>query len=74
MGGISVIGSAFAFGECQICSDASVDDNNPALLLATRFLGVNLAEFRKWSVKADHDSVREDCDFAQCHAGHGGQG
>jgi len=35
----------------QMRSDASLDDNDPALLLATRFLGVNLAEFRKWTVK-----------------------
>ncbi|KAF9036781.1 P-loop containing nucleoside triphosphate hydrolase protein [Panaeolus papilionaceus] len=32
-------------------SDASIDDNDPALLLATRFLGVNLADFKKWTVK-----------------------
>lgn len=32
-------------------SDASIDDNDPALLLATRFLGVNLGEFKKWTVK-----------------------
>lgn len=28
-----------------------MDDNDPALLLATRFLGINLAEFKKWTVK-----------------------
>ncbi|KII88793.1 hypothetical protein PLICRDRAFT_92489 [Plicaturopsis crispa FD-325 SS-3] len=32
-------------------NDASLDDNDSALLLATRFLGVNLAEFKKWTVK-----------------------
>jgi myosin V len=32
-------------------SDASMDDNDPALLLATRFLGVNLPEFKKWTIK-----------------------
>ncbi|GLB35273.1 putative TRAFAC class myosin-kinesin ATPase superfamily, myosin family protein [Lyophyllum shimeji] len=32
-------------------NEASLDDNDPALLLATRFLGVNLAEFKKWTVK-----------------------
>jgi myosin V len=35
----------------QSRSDASIDDNDPALLLATRFLGVNLAEFKKWTIK-----------------------
>ncbi|KAF8163022.1 P-loop containing nucleoside triphosphate hydrolase protein [Crassisporium funariophilum] len=35
----------------QMRADASVDDNDPALLLATRFLGVNHAEFKKWTVK-----------------------
>lgn len=35
----------------QSRTDASIDDNDPALLLATRFLGVNLAEFKKWTVK-----------------------
>lgn len=35
----------------QMRSDASIDDNDPALLLATRFLGVNLADFKKWTVK-----------------------
>jgi myosin-5 len=32
-------------------TDAALDDSDPALLLATRFLGVNLAEFKKWTVK-----------------------
>jgi myosin V len=35
----------------QMRSDASIEDNDPALLLATRFLGINLAEFKKWTVK-----------------------
>ncbi|KAJ8078508.1 Myosin type-2 heavy chain 1 [Marasmius tenuissimus] len=32
-------------------NDSSIDDNDPALLLATRFLGVNLGDFKKWTVK-----------------------
>ncbi|KAG6861754.1 hypothetical protein C0995_012759 [Termitomyces sp. Mi166 len=32
-------------------NEASLDEGDPALLLATRFLGVNLAEFKKWTVK-----------------------
>lgn len=32
-------------------NDASLDDNDPSMLLATRFLGINLAEFKKWTVK-----------------------
>ncbi|KAG6829659.1 hypothetical protein H0H92_003902 [Tricholoma furcatifolium] len=32
-------------------NEASLDENDPALILATRFLGVNLAEFKKWTVK-----------------------
>jgi len=35
----------------QLRSDAGIDDNDPALMLATRFLGVSLAEFKKWTVK-----------------------
>ncbi|TFK42865.1 P-loop containing nucleoside triphosphate hydrolase protein [Crucibulum laeve] len=35
----------------QSRTDAILDDNDTALLLATRFLGVNLAEFKKWTVK-----------------------
>ncbi|KAF9002046.1 myosin 5 [Cyathus striatus] len=35
----------------QLRSDANLDDNDTALLLATRFLGVNLPEFKKWTVK-----------------------
>ncbi|KAF9496078.1 hypothetical protein BDN71DRAFT_1446807 [Pleurotus eryngii] len=32
-------------------NDAILDDNDSSLMLATRFLGVNLAEFKKWTVK-----------------------
>ncbi|KAG7092220.1 hypothetical protein E1B28_008587 [Marasmius oreades] len=32
-------------------SDSSIDDNDAALQLATRFLGVNLAEFKRWTIK-----------------------
>nr|GAT61283.1 myosin 5 [Mycena chlorophos] len=35
----------------QTRTDAIIDDEDAALLLATRFLGVNLAEFKKWTVK-----------------------
>ena len=35
----------------QARSDATIDDNDPELLLATRFLGVDKAEFKKWTVK-----------------------
>ncbi len=35
----------------QLRTDSSLDDNDPALVLATRFLGVNSAEFKKWTVK-----------------------
>ena len=28
-----------------------MDDNDPALLLATRFLGMSLSEFKKWTIK-----------------------
>lgn len=35
----------------QIRADASLNDDDQALLLATRFLGVNLADFKKWTVK-----------------------
>lgn len=41
-------------GNVQITAlrnDSSIDDNDPALLLATRFLGVDKAEFKKWTVK-----------------------
>ena len=33
----------------QTRSDASIDDADPALQLATRFLGVPLADFKKWT-------------------------
>jgi len=32
-------------------SDAAIDDTDPALQMATRFLGVPLADFKKWTVK-----------------------
>lgn len=32
-------------------NDAVIDDTDPALQISTRFLGVNLAEFKKWTVK-----------------------
>ncbi|KAI0290485.1 myosin 5 [Russula brevipes] len=32
-------------------SDAAIDENDPELLLATRFIGVDKAEFKKWTVK-----------------------
>ncbi|KAF8652757.1 hypothetical protein AX16_004253 [Volvariella volvacea WC 439] len=32
-------------------TEAMLDENDPALLLATRFLGINLPEFKKWTVK-----------------------
>ncbi|KAF7295245.1 Myosin 5 [Mycena indigotica] len=35
----------------QTRTDAIIDDDDAALLLATRFLGVNVAEFKKWTVK-----------------------
>ncbi|OCH95234.1 hypothetical protein OBBRIDRAFT_816659 [Obba rivulosa] len=35
----------------QTRSDAIIDDTDPALQLSTRFLGVPLAEFKKWTVK-----------------------
>ncbi|KAK7043716.1 Myosin type-2 heavy chain 1 [Paramarasmius palmivorus] len=35
----------------QLRNDSAIDDNDPALLLATRFLGVNLADFKKWTIK-----------------------
>ncbi|KAI0303456.1 P-loop containing nucleoside triphosphate hydrolase protein [Multifurca ochricompacta] len=35
----------------QLRSDAAIDDNDPELLLATRFLGIDKAEFKKWTVK-----------------------
>ncbi len=35
----------------QTRSDAAIDENDPELLLATRFLGIDKAEFKKWTVK-----------------------
>ncbi|KAG2146973.1 myosin 5 [Suillus bovinus] len=35
----------------QTRTDSVVDDADPALLLATRFLGVNFADFKKWTIK-----------------------
>lgn len=35
----------------QIRQDATIDDNDQALLLSTRFLGINPAEFRRWTIK-----------------------
>lgn len=35
----------------QTRSDAVLGENDPALLLATRFMGVNLTDFKKWTVK-----------------------
>jgi len=35
----------------QMRSDAAINDDDPALLLATRFLGIDKAEFKKWTVK-----------------------
>lgn len=35
----------------QMRTDASIDENDSSLLLATRFLGVNLADFKKWTTK-----------------------
>lgn len=35
----------------QTRTDSVIDDADPALLLATRFLGVNFADFKKWTIK-----------------------
>ncbi|KAL5532985.1 MYO2 [Sanghuangporus sanghuang] len=35
----------------QIRQDATIDDNDQALLLCTRFLGINPADFRRWTIK-----------------------
>jgi myosin-5 len=35
----------------QTRSDAAIDENDTQLLLATRFLGIDKAEFKKWTVK-----------------------
>ena len=35
----------------QMRNDSNIDDTDSALQLATRFLGVPLAEFKKWTIK-----------------------
>ena len=35
----------------QTRNDAIIEDNDPAMQLATRFLGISMAEFKKWTVK-----------------------
>lgn len=35
----------------QMRNDATLDDGDTSLLLATRFMGVDLAEFKKWTIK-----------------------
>ena len=35
----------------QSRTDAILEDNDTALLLATRFLGINVTEFKKWTIK-----------------------
>ncbi|KAL5490141.1 MYO2 [Sanghuangporus weigelae] len=35
----------------QIRQDATIGDNDQALLLCTRFLGINPADFRRWTIK-----------------------
>lgn len=35
----------------QTRSDANIDDTDPALQLSTRFLGITLADFKKWTIK-----------------------
>ncbi|KAL5511492.1 MYO2 [Sanghuangporus vaninii] len=35
----------------QIRQDATIDDNDQALLFCTRFLGINPADFRRWTIK-----------------------
>ncbi|TFK26368.1 myosin 5 [Coprinopsis marcescibilis] len=35
----------------QSRTEANIDENDPALLLAARFLGVSLVEFRRWIIK-----------------------
>lgn len=35
----------------QSRADANIDEDDNSLRLATRFLGVNLADFRKWTIK-----------------------
>ncbi|KAG8894293.1 Myosin type-2 heavy chain 1, partial [Tulasnella sp. 403] len=35
----------------QTRNDSNIEDNEPAMMLATRFLGVSVAEFKKWTIK-----------------------
>ncbi|EGN96017.1 hypothetical protein SERLA73DRAFT_170458 [Serpula lacrymans var. lacrymans S7.3] len=35
----------------QTRSDSAINEDDPSLILATRFLGVNLPEFKKWTIK-----------------------
>ena len=35
----------------QMRNDAVLDDSEPSMLLATRFLGISVAEFKKWTIK-----------------------
>lgn len=35
----------------QMRNDAVLDDSEPAMLLATRFLGISVTEFKKWTIK-----------------------
>ncbi|KAN0075236.1 P-loop containing nucleoside triphosphate hydrolase protein [Tylopilus felleus] len=35
----------------QARNEASIDEADPGLILATRFLGVTLSEFKKWTIK-----------------------
>jgi myosin V len=32
-------------------NDSNIDDTDPALQMSTRFLGINLADFKKWTIK-----------------------
>ena len=35
----------------QMRTDASIEDNDPAMLLCTRFLGITASDFKKWTIK-----------------------
>ncbi|KAG8929390.1 Myosin type-2 heavy chain 1 [Tulasnella sp. 418] len=35
----------------QIRNDSTIDDNEPSLMMATRFLGVSAVEFKRWTTK-----------------------
>jgi len=35
----------------QARNDAILEDNEPSMQLATRFLGISIAEFKKWTIK-----------------------